>query len=151
MAEETKSTSTTKATEEKTAETKSTTTAAKTAETKPATTTATKSSTTKTDEKKTEAKAEDAREAAQKKLAEERGRVLQNPSVLSGQIGVVDTTGTGGLTDSEALVEAGAVFKDPVYEATLEAAELLPNLDTTIIEIPVDKLAAVTEVVTKTD
>lgn len=151
MAEETKSTSTTKATEEKAAETKSTTTAAKTAETKPATTTATKSSTTKTDEKKTEAKAEDAREAAQKKLAEERGRVLQNPSVLSGQIGVVDTTGTGGLTDSEALVEAGAVFKDPVYEATLEAAELLPNFDTTIIEIPVDKLDAVTEVVTKTD
>ena len=133
MAEETKSTSTTKATEEKAAETKSTTTAAKTAETKPATNTATKSSTTKTDEKKTEAKAEakaeDAREAAQKKLAEERSRVLQNPSVLSGQIGVVDTTGTGGLTDSEALVEAGAVFKDPVYEATLEAAEVVTETD----------------------
>lgn len=149
MAEETKSTSTTKATEEKATEEKATET--KASETKPTTTTSTKSSTTKTDEKKTEAKAEDAREAAQKKLSEERARVLQNPSVLSGQIGVVDTTGTGGLTDSEALVEAGAVFKDPIYEATLEAAEVLPNLDTTIIEIPVDKLDAVTEVVTKTD
>ena len=151
MAEETKSTSTTKANEDKAAtEEKSTTTTAKTTETKPAAkTTAAKTTATA---KAADTKSEDKdRGAAQKKLAEERGRVLRNPGVLSGQVGVVDTTGTGGLTDSEALVEAGAVFQDPVYAATLEAAEVLPNTETAIIEVPVDKLDAVTEAVTKTD
>ena len=151
MAEETKSTSTTKANEDKAAtEEKSTTTTAKTTETKPAAkTTAAKTTATA---KAADTKSEDKdRGAAQKKLAEERGRVLRNPGVLSGQVGVVDTTGTGGLTDSEALVEAGAVFQDPVYAATLEAAEVLPNTETATIEVPIDKLDAVAEAVTKTD